>query len=122
QQQQRLQAISLLKETEEAVRSVRDAGWSTFAQNGIFHPEVVGSAWDLIPGPSVTDGFTTTVVVEDVYRDTEGIIVTNGGNLDLSTKKVTTTIEWGYPFSSTTSSVTYLTRFLENAAYTETTR
>jgi len=122
QQEQRLQAIAIVKEIEEAVRSVRESGWSNFAQNGIYRPVVIGSSWSLASGSATIDGFTREVVISDVYRDANGVIVTTGGTLDASTKKVTTTVSWGSPFSSSIEVVTYLTRFLENAAYTETTR
>lgn len=122
QQNQRLQAISLVKEMEEAARSIRENGWSAFASNGTYHPEIVGSSWTLVSNSITENGFTKSILVEDVYRDSAGAITATGGTLDLSTKKITTTVSWGMPISSEVRSVTYLTRYLENAAYVETTQ
>lgn len=122
QQSQRLDAVSLLKESEEAVRSVREKGWSTFAVNGTYHPVISGGSWSLAIDPATQDGFTTSVVVSDVFRDASGAIVTGGGSLDPSTKKIVTTIAWIIPVPSSTSTTMYLTRFMDNAAYTETTQ
>ena len=41
QQTQRRQAVSLLNEAEEAVRSYRNRGWDSFAVNGTYHPVVI---------------------------------------------------------------------------------
>src|SRR3954471_11646144 len=86
----RVQATQLMKETEAAVRNVRDSGWSTFASNGTFHPIISGSTWALSPGASSSGGFTQQVVIRDVYRTSAGAIVpqgTGGATVDLSTKR-----------------------------------
>lgn len=120
QHNQRLQAVALLKETEEAVRSVRESGWSAFAANGTFHPIIVGSSWLLASGTDVIDGFTRSVDIEEVERSSAGDIVASGGTVDPSTKKVTATISWGTPFPSSVRSDFYLARF-DNLLYTQTT-
>lgn len=122
QQQQRLYATSILKETNEAVRIVRENGWDTFAINGTYHPIISGSTWTLATGSGTVNGFTKSVVISDVYRDANGVIVASGGSLDGSTKKIVSTISWGSPIPSSVTSTMYLTRFLENEAYTETTQ
>lgn len=122
QQRQRLQATAVLKEAEEAVRSVREKGWSTFAVDGTFHPEITGSSWSLASGSATSNGFTTAIVINDVYRDVSGTITASGGTLDPSTKKLVTTISWGTPFSSNISSTTYLTRYMDNLTTTQSTK
>src|SRR5690606_22214624 len=104
QQEQRLQAASLLKETNEAVRVVRENGWDTFAVNGTFHPVISANSWTLQSGTGSLNGFTQSVVISDVYRDTDGIILTSGGSLDASTKRVVTTISWGNPLPTSMTS------------------
>lgn len=121
QQQQRLAATALLKETEEAVRSVREQGWTTFAVNGTFHPEVSGSSWSLVAGSDTVNGFTRIVDLSDVLRDAAGAIVAAGGTVDPSTKKVTITLSWNTPLSSSVQSVLYLARF-DNLSYEQTTK
>src|SRR3989344_684998 len=52
QQGQRAQAITVLNQTIEGVRSVREKGWAFFANNGTFYPVVNpgDSFWTLTPG------------------------------------------------------------------------
>src|SRR3990167_9834707 len=38
QQQERIQAASLLRQTYEAVRSIRNRGWDNISVNGTYHP------------------------------------------------------------------------------------
>ncbi len=121
QQEQRLKATGLLKQTEEAVRTVREAGWNNFSGNGVFHPEVNGSSWILSSGSESVNGFTQQVMIADVLRDSNGNIVTSGGSVDPSTKAVTLTISWTQPFNSSVSSTLYFSRFLGNQSYANTT-
>ncbi|HSX09694.1 MAG TPA: hypothetical protein VLF93_06065 [Candidatus Saccharimonadales bacterium] len=120
QQQQSLQATELFKETANAVREVRDNSWTTFAVDGTYHPTIVNNAWTLASGSATTNGFTQQVVIGDVYRDTSGNIVSSGGTLDPSTKKVVITVSWSQPQSTTLSATDYLTR-TTNLTHTETT-
>lgn len=124
---QRTEAVALLKATTEAVRSVREE-WSSFANNGTFHPEisVSGSSWTLVPGQDTTpSGFTRKVEISNVNRgDCPGVdcrkIVTTGGTIDPSTKKVVVTVSWEAPYLSSITSTLYLARYLGNNAFTET--
>src|SRR3989344_9443253 len=79
QQQQRQEATMMLKETAEAVRSVRENGWSTFAVNGTYHPELSGNTWTLVSDPQTINGLTRQVVVSDVQRNINNAIVPAGG-------------------------------------------
>src|SRR5947207_2792795 len=88
EQTQRIQAIALMKETEQAVRSVRSNGWDTFAIAGTYHTVLTSSIWSLVGGSATTSGFTQQVVISDVNRNTNGDIVTSGGVADPSTKQV----------------------------------
>lgn len=119
QQEQRLQAVAFLKETEQAVRSVRNNDWSTFAVSGTFHPVLSGSVWTLSSGTTQSNGLTQSVIVSDVSRNTSGDIVTSGGTNDPSTKKVVITISWTVPSPSSITSTTYYTRS-ENQTFTHT--
>src|SRR3989344_2245952 len=123
-QGQRLEATALLKETEEAVRSIREKGWANISSNGTFHPEIaVDNSWSLIANSQVVNGYTRQVVVSDVQRNpTSGEIVESGGNTDTSTKKIISTVSWTTPFPSKVESISYFQRYLANAAFTETTQ
>lgn len=122
EQIQRLSAVTTLKETQEALRSIRDRGWSAFSTNGTFHPVVSGSRWILSAGAGLSSGYTTAVEISDVYRDEDGTITPSGGILDPSTKKVITTISWSTPHASSVSSTNFFTRFRSNLANSSTTK
>lgn len=118
QQAQRLQAIALLKETEQAVKSVRSTNWSSFATDGTYHTIKGTSSWSLGSGTTTISGMTQAIAISDVNRNTNGEIVTSGGTTDPSTKKVVTTISWAIPYASSISSTLYLTR-TTNSTYTD---
>lgn len=121
QENRRIEAIGLLKEAEEIVRSVRERDWTSFAVNGIYHPVVtVNNTWDLEPDSETVNGLTRTLTISDVYRDTNGIIVESGGTLDTSSKKVDITVAWNIPYLSSISSAVYVTRYLGNTVNQQT--
>src|SRR3989344_9611665 len=77
QEGQRLQATALLREGEEAVRSVREKGWTNVAANGTYYPEISGSSWVLTScGGScpAINGYTRPIVISDAQRDASGQI------------------------------------------------
>ncbi len=113
QAQQRTRAVSLVVEAEEAIRSIREAGWAQFAafQNGTpYYPRVSGGRWTLTQGEEITDGLTRAIVFSDVYRDTSGSIVSSGGTRDGSTRRAEVTVSWLTPFPASVRHYVYLTR------------
>ena len=121
QQAQRTQAIYLLNETVDGVRSVREKGWASFAVNGTYYPVISGSSWALATGSATVNELTQKIDIGDVNRDSGGAIVTTGGSLDPSSKKVDISISWGQPYASTVSASLYITRYLDNNSFTQTT-
>ncbi|OGK22064.1 hypothetical protein A2866_05810 [Candidatus Roizmanbacteria bacterium RIFCSPHIGHO2_01_FULL_39_8] len=125
QQIQRLKAVNLMREAQEAVRSVREKGWTTFAVNGIYHPQInsVDHSWQLIePGEITSDGFSRTVTISDVRRTNNGVIDQTGGTyIDPSTKQVIISVTWEKPLHTSFVTTSYITRH-ENIAYTWTTQ
>ncbi len=119
---QRFMAVTLQNEAREAIRTVREAGWTNIQTNGTYHPVVSGPTWTLAAGAESISGFSRSLVIADVYRDSNNVIVPSGGTIDPSTKKITTTVSWTQPKSGSVSTVSYLTRFLESDTYTETTQ
>src|SRR6266480_4563287 len=121
QQIQRTQAVALLKETQEIIRVVRENNWSyvgNLSENDIVHPVASGNTWVFANGSElVTTTLTRQIVAHNVYRN-NGTIVTSGGTLDPSTKKLVTTISWNTPIANSVSATTYITRF-NNTSYTE---
>lgn len=121
QETNRLQASALLNEAEEAVRSVREKGWTQFAQNNTYYPTVSGTGdWVLNVGSQAVGKYTRSVTIADVQRNASGQIVLSGGTVDPSTKKVTTTISWNTPIPSSVSNDIYFERYLSNQAWTQT--
>jgi len=120
QQDQRVEAVSILKNAQEAVRSIGQQGWAGISTNGTYHPVISGTSWTLSSGPTTSDGFTTTVIVTNAQRNSSGAIVVSGGTEDASTKKVVTTVSWVTPINSQVSATSYFSRN-KNSAYTETT-
>lgn len=120
QESQRTQALYLLNETIDSIRSIREKSWSSFAVNGTFHPVVSGSSWTMASGSAVINGFTQQVVISDVNRNPSGEIALVGGTPDPSSKKVDTSISWGQPYVSSVNSSLYITRYLENNSFIQT--
>ena len=112
QQEQRLAATASLRESVEAVRAVRNKGWTSFAVNGTYHPAVEAGGWKLEAGSETAGDLTRSVVISDYLRN---------GQVDPSTKNVVVTVSWSIPLANSVSSTLLLTRYLDNLVYTETT-
>lgn len=121
QQEQRFTATVLVGEAVEAVRSVRESGWDTFSENGIFHPVKTAGTWSLATGPDSSEGFTRSITISDVYRDENGSITEVQNKLDPSTKKVDIDVSWSQPLVTSINRSFYLTRYLDNLSRLETT-
>jgi len=109
QQEQRLKAVGYLEEGVSAVRSIREAGWSNVSSNNTYHPVNVGNLWTLANGTETLEDFTRSIVVSDITP------------IDLSIKKITVTVSWSNLIPSSVSSTFYMSRYLGNSAYTDTT-
>ena len=98
QQDQRLQATAYVKEAQEAMRVVQANGWSNLSA-GTYHPVVSGTTWSLASGSETiaNTSFTRQVVINDIFRDSNGNIASSGGTLDSSTKQITITVFWSSP-------------------------
>lgn len=121
QQIKRAVAAQKLQETKEALRSIREAGWSNIQTNGTYHLTTDGTSWSLAPNAETQDRITTQVVISSVYRDSSNAIVSSGGTLDPSTKQVEITISWNEPIPDSIETTLYMTRYLDNATYIQTT-
>lgn len=119
QQIERSQATMLVREAREAMRVIRERGWEYVSINGTYHPEVSGSIWALVPGAETINSQTRSIVIDDVYRDASGAIVSQGGTIDPSIKAITITVSWSSLFPSSVTSLIYLSRFT-NQVYTQT--
>ena len=121
QQQQRAQATNLMREAEEALRSIRERDWTLVASTGTYHPVVSSGSWALAPGSETINGLTRSVTIADVFRNDQGVIVPVGGTKDPSTRNIVTTVSWTTPRQTSVSSTGYLTRYLDNLTFVQTT-
>jgi type II secretory pathway pseudopilin PulG len=124
-QQQSLVAKGYLDRAVEALRSVRERDWKLVSTNGVFHPNLNGSTWELLPnqGPDI-DGFRTQIVIGDVLRssaDPFGNVVPAGDAVDPASKKAAITVSWGPLDRQKVELGYYLSRSEENSALVHTT-
>lgn len=120
QQAARLSAVALANEGAEALRVVAARGWAGVSTNGIYHPAIVGSTWELVPETETIQEFTRSITIADAYRDSNGTLVESGGSVDPSTKRVSVTVTWSSLFPSNVTLTRIVTRYHDNAAQMET--
>lgn len=113
----KVQAAMLLEEGAEALRLMRDDGW-TANINGLTNGTTYRLAWTSNEWRSTTtpvkvDGiFDRTFVLSAVNRDaTTYDIVSSGGSLDTGTRKATVTVSW---FDQTATSTRSIELYLYN--------
>ena len=99
QQEQQQQALSLIKETNESLRIIREKSWSAISINGTYYPQIDGNNWVLVNGIQTIGDFNRRVVISDVYRDIDGNISPTG-TVDPSVKKATIIVNWTQPKTS----------------------
>ena len=98
------QASMITEEGVEAVKTIRDASWSTISGldsdvDYYLSFDTGSNTWTLSTTPSVNpmtpiDGkFTRTIVFSEVYRDSNDDIASSG-TLDAGTKRVTVATSW----------------------------
>lgn len=116
---EKARALAVAQEGVEAVRIIRDAGWTTnivpLTFGSTYYVATSSNQWILTatdPG-LIANMYARTVVIYNVSRDINDDIVTAGGTDDPGTKKVTTTVTWGSP-TKTLELITYITNILKN--------
>ncbi|MEI6532827.1 MAG: hypothetical protein WCO06_03240 [Candidatus Roizmanbacteria bacterium] len=123
QEGNRLMATALLRESKDALRTIRETSWTNLATNGTYYPRIIGStSWSLVTGTETVNGFTRKIEISDVLRNSNNIIVENSGTIDPSTKKIISTVSWNDPIPTSISSTEYFHRYLQNTTWTQTTQ
>lgn len=122
----RLTASGLLNETIEATISAKNDSWANLSNlfiNTDYHPEISSNKWtvqsgseDIILNEQI---FNRSLQISDVYRNSQGYIVSSGGILDPSSKLITAEVSWASPAQTSIRSQVLLTRSNQNAIYTE---
>jgi len=116
-----IQSGFLLEEGVEALKQMRDQGWSTkiapITVGTTYYLSWNGSVWSATTVPQrVENIFTRSFVFLNVYRDGSDNIASSG-TLDPGTKKVSMTVAWRYQggnATSTESAETYITDLFSN--------
>lgn len=119
--EQRQQAQVILNESQEALRTIRADGWANVATPGTYHLEYQSDEWHLASGSATQDGYTTAIVISAVERAGTGEIVSSGGWVDPSTIRIDYTTSWEGESALEITATQYMTRYLDNLTYTETT-
>jgi Tfp pilus assembly protein PilV len=106
----RIQADMLAEEGIEAVRTMRDAGWtsniSTLSTTTTYRLAWTGSKWQATTSVALIDNtFDRTFKVTDVGRDSNFNVVSSGGTYDAGSKKVTVYVSWQDSGATSTKSL-----------------
>lgn len=116
-----VKAQLLLEEGVEAIRTIRDGGWTTHIANltnGTTYYLSFNTStnlWSITTTPQYVEGVLRSFVLSAVNRDSNDDIVTSGGSSDSGTRKVVVNVAWvGYSGTSTDSFSTYISNVFKN--------
>lgn len=96
----------------EAVRSIKNRGWSSLAV-GTYGLSSSTGVWAFSGSSDSRDKYTRQLNISEVQRDINGDIVESGGTVDVDTLKVDSVVTWNFsgPRNDTVSHTTFLTNF-----------
>ncbi len=119
QNTEKIQSAFLLEEGVEAIRIMRDSGWTSnigpLSVNQTYYFRLQGGVWQATTTPQIVDEFERRVVVSDVYRDGSFNIVNSGGTLDANSRKALISVSWSTKSgTSTISAETYVFNTFNN--------
>lgn len=112
-------AAFLAEEGMEAVRSLRDAGWTSnvaaVPAGQERHFSFDGSAWSLSATPTLIDSvYHRTVRLDSAYRNASGKLASSG-TLEPNVRKATVTVSWQNRGATTTRALTaYVANIFDN--------
>ena len=91
-----LKAIFLAEDGIEAARYVRAASWNSL-DSGIYGIQLNDDGWEVTDNPIIDNGYTRSLIISDVYRDSSGNIVDDSSeSLDPDTKKFESKVTWNW--------------------------
>lgn len=114
-----IQATLLAEEGVEAVKLLRDKGWSenisTLIPGVAYSLAFINSSWTSTTSVNLIDGkFSRTFTVSEVYRGGDDRI-SSSGVLDQNTRKVAVSVAVRNNFGTTTKTIsTYITNIFSN--------
>lgn len=95
----------------EAAKSIANQDWANLSA-GTYGVDSSGGGWAFSGSSNQSLPFTRVLTISDVYRDSQGNIVTSGGTLDPNTYRVNSTVSWD--FTPTRNNNINLTSYLSN--------
>lgn len=115
-------AAFLISEYFESLKNLRRKSWDNLT-NGRFLISTSSGVIALEPTATgeTVGNYTRYLEITDARRDADGKLVESGGTLDPSTKIVTITISWLGLHPRTITQSAYLTRYMDNLTWTQTT-
>lgn len=116
----RVEATQLAQEGIEAVRTMRNNGWTaniaSLANSTTYYLLISGDEWTLTatPQPAINGIFTRTVTLHEVLRDANDDIAV-AGTADTKTKRLVVSVSWDERGNTKNIDLeTYITDFLAN--------
>ncbi len=108
----KVQAVFILDEGVEAVKTMRNFAWSTVASSTVgttYYLTWQNSRWQSTTTPNTIDSkFTRKFTVQNVYRDATTLnIVTSGGVLNHDTKLINMDVSWRYKGATPTKQTSF---------------
>lgn len=109
---EKVQAVFLLDEGVEAIKTMRNYSWSSIASSSAdttYYLIWQNSRWQSTTSPNIIDNkFIRTFTVSNVYRDPSTLnIVTSGGVLNNDSKIVNIDISWNYKGATSSKQVSF---------------
>ncbi len=107
------QALLYAQEGIEAVRNIRDTAYLSLT-NGDHGLDLASGSWTFVPAPETVDtSYARTITIEDVYRDINGDIASEGTIFDPETKKITAEVTWNHRgiIPKSTSLISYMSNW-----------
>ena len=117
----KIEATHFAQEALEAVRLIRDDGWSAnispLANEADYYLSLVGAEWILTTTTqlALNGVFDRTIIFRQVERDVNGDIVATGGTVDTKTRQVSANVSWKeLGVDKSIKLETYITNLLSN--------
>jgi hypothetical protein len=109
---EKVQAVLLLDEGVEAIKTMRNYAWSTVASSTVgttYYLTWQNSRWQSTTTPNIVDNkFIRTFTIADVYRDASTLnIVNSGGVLNNDSKVINLDVSWNYKGATSSKQISF---------------
>lgn len=109
---EKVQAVFLLDEGVEVIKTMRNYAWSNISSSNVnttYYLTWQNSRWQSTTTPNTVDNkFIRTFTVSDVYRDVSTLnIVSNGGVLNNDSKVVNLDVSWDYKGATSSKQISF---------------